>query len=293
MSSISAKSVKELRELTGAGMMDCKKALSESGGDFEGAINWLRTKGLATAAKKSGRDANEGLICVKVNNNFGSIVEINSETDFVARNEKFQEFVVSVTDIALEEQVLLDELLMKKYPNTEVSVQEKLNELIATIGENLSIKRVSNVSVDKGQVSSYIHNLVAPNLGRIGVLVGVEADKTTSSLDDLSKQIAMHIAASSPLAVSKENLQEDIITKEREVYKNQALESGKPENIVDKMVEGRLRKFFEEVCLYNQTFVIDNETKISDLLSNYSKDNSNNISIKEFVRFQLGEGISK
>tara|TARA_B100002051_G_C16685197_1_gene612197 strand:- start:293 stop:1174 length:882 start_codon:yes stop_codon:yes gene_type:complete len=293
MSSISAKLVKELRELTGAGMMDCKKALSESDGDFEGAINWLRTKGLATAAKKSGRDANEGLICVKVNNNCGSIVEINSETDFVARNEKFQEFVVSVTDVALEGQVFLDELLMKQYPNSEISIQEKLNELIATIGENLSIKRVSNLSVDKGQVSSYIHNLVAPNLGRIGVLVGVKADKTTSSLNDLSKQIAMHIAASSPLAVSKENLQEDIITKEREVYKNQALESGKPENIVDKMVEGRLRKFFEEVCLYNQTFVIDNETKISDLLSNYSKDNNDNISIKEFVRFQLGEGISK
>ena len=293
MSSISAKLVKELRELTGAGMMDCKKALSESDGDFEGAINWLRTKGLATAAKKSGRDANEGLVCVKVKENFGAIVEVNSETDFVARNEKFQEFVLSVTEVALEGEVLLDELLAKPYPNTENSIQEKLNELIATIGENLSIKRVKNISVNQGKVSCYIHNLVAPDLGRIGVLVGIEAEKNSSSLDELSKQIAMHVAASSPLSVSKENLNEGIIDKEREVYRNQALESGKPENIVDKMVEGRLRKFFQEVCLYNQIFVIDNETKISDLLSQYSKDNSDNISVKEFVRFQLGEGLSK
>ncbi len=291
MTDISAKLVKELRTITGAGMMDCKKALSESKGNFEEAINWLRTKGLAIAAKKSGRDANEGLVCVKVKNKLGTIIEVNSETDFVARNDQFQSFVNSIADVALENEISLEELLNKPFPDSDLSIDNKLNELVATIGENLSIKRVSNVSVNNGNVSSYIHNVVAPNLGRIGVLVAIEAEKNNENLENISKQIAMHIAASSPLSISKEDLSEDIINKEKDVYKNQAIESGKPEKIINKMVEGRLRKFFEEVCLYDQVFVIDNETKISDLLLKFSKENNNNINIKSFVRFQLGEEI--
>ena len=291
MTDISAKLVKELRTITGAGMMDCKKALSESKGNFEEAINWLRTKGLAIAAKKSGRDANEGLVCVKVKNKLGTIIEVNSETDFVARNDQFQSFVNSIADVALENEISLEELLNKPFPDSDLSIDNKLNELVATIGENLSIKRVSNVSVNNGNVSSYIHNVVAPNLGRIGVLVAIEAERNNENLENISKQIAMHIAASSPLSISKEDLSEDIINKEKDVYKNQAIESGKPEKIINKMVEGRLRKFFEEVCLYDQVFVIDNETKISDLLLKFSKENNNNINIKSFVRFQLGEEI--
>ncbi len=293
MTDISAKLVKELRILTGAGMMDCKKALSESGGEFEEAIDWLRTKGLATAAKKSDRDANEGLVCVKVNNNLGTIIEVNSETDFVARNDQFQAFVSTIADEALYEEVSLDDLLSKPYPDSEITISEKLNELVSTIGENLSIKRVKSISVKNGKICSYIHNVVAPNLGRIGVLVGIEAEKVDEEIDNISKQIAMHIAATSPLSISKDDLSEDIINKEKDVYKNQAIESGKPENIINKMVEGRLRKFFEEVCLYDQVFVIDNETKISDLLLNFSKEFNNKVSISSFVRFQLGEKILK
>ncbi|PPR76975.1 MAG: Elongation factor Ts [Alphaproteobacteria bacterium MarineAlpha2_Bin1] len=293
MTDISAKLVKELRVLTGAGMMDCKKALSDSNGNFDDAINWLRTKGLATAAKKSDRDAKEGLVCVKVKNNLGTIIEVNSETDFVARNDQFQSFVNALADLALEKNISLEELLKKTYPDSELSIHEKLNELVSTIGENLSIKRVKNISVKNGKVCSYIHNVVAPDLGRIGVLVGIEAEKIDENLDNISKQIAMHIAATSPISISKEDLSEDIIDKERNVYKSQAIDSGKPEKIIDKMVEGRLRKFFQEVCLYDQLFVIDNETKISDFLTKFSKENNNKVNISSFVRFQLGEEVTK
>ncbi len=291
MGAISAKLVKELRTLTGAGMMDCKKALSETDGDFENAINWLRTKGLATAQKKSGRDAKEGLVCVKVKDNFGAIVEINSETDFVARNEKFQDFVLNVTDVALSEHMNIDQLVGSFFPGTKETIQDKLNELIATIGENLSIRRVESISVEKGSITSYIHNLVAPNLGRIGVLIGINSEKEDENVSNLSKKLAMHIAAAAPISVSSETLDNNIVMREKEIFKNQAMESGKPDNIVEKMVEGRINKFYQEVCLYNQIFVIDSETKISDLLKRFTKDNNNTVDVKKFVRFQLGEEV--
>ena len=291
--SITAQMVKELRIKSSAGMMDCKKALSETNGDMDAAVDWLRKKGLATASKKSGRVASEGLIGICIEDNFGSIVEVNSETDFVARNVEFQEFVSSVAKISLNKKGNLDDVLKSKYLDFDKSVQEVLTDKIAKIGENMSLRRTNVLSVSNGIIAGYIHNSVNDNLGKIGVLVSLESNADKSALKKLGKELAMHIAATSPSSISVNDLSPDIVERERSVLIDQAMSSGKPEDIAKKMVEGRLKKFYSEVVLLEQTFVMDGETKVIDAINKLSKELGSNIQIKNFTRFNLGEGIEK
>ena len=259
MADISPSLVKELREKTGAGMMDCKKALIETQGDLEAAIDWLRKKGLAAAAKKSGRVAAEGLVGVSCEGKHGAIVEINAETDFVGRNENFQAFVRKVSELAI-----------KTKGNTEAlkkETEEELTHLVATIGENMAFRRAAFLEVSQGVVVPYIHNATAPGLGRMGVLVALESSAPKEKLEALGKQIAMHIAATNPSALNVETLDPSEIDRERAIFRDQAIASGKPAEFVDKMVEGRLRKFYEEVVLEEQVFVIDGKTRIKDIVS--------------------------
>ena len=293
MVEVTAVLVKELRDKTGAGMMDCKKALVESDGNLEAAGDWLRTKGLAAAAKKSGRVASEGLIGMAIEGNTGALVEINAETDFVARNEAFQEFVSTTATLALQSGGGLDALKTQAYPGTERTVEEELTHQIATIGENMSLRRVSVLNVEKGAIGSYIHNAVAPSLGKIGVLVALESEADAEALAGLGKQIAMHVAAAKPLSVSQDTLDPEEVEKERNFLAEQARESGKPEEIIEKMLEGRMRKFFEEVCLLDQTFVVDGEYKVENVLETAATDTGNPISVADFCLFVLGEGIEK
>jgi elongation factor Ts len=292
MAEITAASVKELRERTGAGMMDCKKALGETGGDMEAAIDWLRTKGLAAAAKKAGRVAAEGLIGVTVLDTMGAAVEVNSETDFVAKNEQFQDFVRNVAQIALATGSDIDELSRAQYPG-HGSVAEMLTHNIATIGENQSLRRAARLEVGDGVVVSYVHNAVAPGLGKIGVLVALESKADRAELEALGKQLAMHIAAANPLALRGEDLDPELVERERAIAQEKAAESGKPENIVEKMVEGALAKFRKENALLSQLFVIDNKTKIEDVVTAEAKRLGSDIALAGFVRFQLGEGIER
>jgi elongation factor Ts len=285
--------VKELREKTGAGMMDCKKALSETDGNLEAAIDWLRTKGLAAAAKKSGRVAAEGLVGVVVNGNRGAVVEVNSETDFVARNESFQAFVENVTGLAIETGADIEALKGVAYPGTGRTVGDELTNNIATIGENMSIRRAAVVSVDDGVVVPYVHNAVKPGLGKIGVLVALESTGDKDKLAELGKQIAMHIAATAPQSLSTDDLDPAAIERERAVLIEQARASGKPDNIIEKMIEGRIRKFYQEVVLLEQTFVIDGETQIRKVVEAAAKDAGAPVTLAAFVRLQLGEGIEK
>ena len=291
--SITAQMVKELRTKSSAGMMDCKKALSETNGDMDAAVDWLRKKGLATASKKSGRVASEGLVGICIEDNFGSIVEVNSETDFVARNVEFQEFVSSVAKISLTNKGDLDNILKSKYLNFDKSVQEVLTDKIAKIGENMSLRRTNVLSISNGIIAGYIHNSVNDNLGKIGVLVSLESNADKSALKKLGKELAMHIAATSPSSISVNDLSPDIVERERSVLIDQAMSSGKPEDIAKKMVEGRLKKFFSEVVLLEQTFVIDGETRVVDAITKLSKELGADIQIKNFTRFNLGEGIEK
>ena len=291
--SITAQMVKELRIKSSAGMMDCKKALSETNGDMDAAVDWLRKKGLATASKKSGRVASEGLIGICIEDNFGSIVEVNSETDFVARNVEFQEFVSSVAQISLNNKGDLDDILKSKYLDFDKSVQEVLTDKIAKIGENMSLRRTNVLSVSNGIIAGYIHNSVNDNLGKIGVLVSLESNADKSALKKLGKELAMHIAATSPSSISVNDLSPDIVERERSVLIDQAMSSGKPEEIAKKMVEGRLKKFYSEVVLLEQTFVMDGETRVVDAITKLSKELSADIQIKDFIRFNLGEGIEK
>ncbi len=293
MAEITAKLVKDLRERTGAGMMDCKKALTESDGDIEAAVDWLRTKGLAAAAKKAGRVAAEGLVGVATAGTAGAAVELNAETDFVARNESFQQIVSSVAAIALDNKGDLAAVKGAAFPNSDRNVEDEITHQIATIGENMSLRRTQAIEVGSGVVASYVHNALAPGLGRIGVIVGLESAGDEGKLNELGKQIAMHIAAATPLALSRDDLDARYVEKERTVLVEQARESGKPDNIIEKMIEGRLRKYFEEVCLLDQVFVIDGETRISKVLESAAKNAGAPISIAGFVRFQLGEGIEK
>jgi elongation factor Ts len=293
MAEITAKLVKDLRERTGAGMMDCKKALTEADGEIEAAVDWLRTKGLAAAAKKAGRVAAEGLVGVSTSGNVGAIVELNAETDFVARNEAFQQLVTTVAGVALENDGELAAVMAAPFPNAGRNVGDHITHLIATIGENMTLRRTQMVKVGSGVVSSYVHNALAPGLGRIGVIVGLESGGDAAKLDEIGKQIAMHIAATAPLALSRDELDPSYVEKERNVLIEQARESGKPDNIIEKMIEGRLRKYFEEVCLLDQVFVIDGETRISKVLEAAAKDCGGPVSITGFVRFQLGEGVEK
>ena len=291
--SITAQMVKELRIKSSAGMMDCKKALSETNGDMDAAIDWLRKKGLATASKKSGRVASEGLIGICIGDNMGSIVEVNSETDFVARNTEFQEFVSSVAEISLNNKGNLDDTLRSKYLDFDKSVLEVLTDKIARIGENISFRRTEVLSVSNGIIAGYIHNSVNENLGKIGVLISLESNADKSALKKLGKELAMHIAATSPSSISVNDLSPDIVEKERSVLIEQAMSSGKPEEIAKKMVEGRLKKFYSEVVLLEQTFVMDGETKVIDAINKLSKELDSDIQIKNFFRFNLGEGIEK
>ena len=293
MAEIIAALVKKLREETGAGMMDCKKALVETDGDHEAAVDWLRTKGLSAAAKKAGRVASEGLVGVAVNGSTGAIVEVNAETDFVARNEDFQEFVTTTAGLALKSGGDLDALKAAAYPESERTVEEQLTHLIATIGENMSMRRVQVIEVDQGIMASYVHNSLSPGLGKIGVLAALESETDAAALEDLGKQISMHVAAAKPLAVSRDGLDPALVERERDILAQQARESGKPEEIIEKMIEGRIRKYYEEVCLLDQTFVIDGETKVEKVLEEASKESGAAISVSAFGLFVLGEGIEK
>ena len=292
MTNITATMVKDLRDKTGAGMMDCKSALNETAGDMEAAIDWLRKKGLSKAAKKAGRVAAEGLIGIAVGGDVGALVEVNAETDFVARNDQFKDFVKRTAEIALEEAGDLDRLL-KKPMNGGASVEQTLTEMVAKIGENMSVRRAVLLGVSEGVVASYVHNAASPELGKIGVLIAVKSSADKTKLAALGKQLAMHVAAAAPLALTPEHLSKDVVERERAVQADIARQSGKPENVIEKMMEGRMRKFYEESVLLSQTFVIDGETSIAKVLEKASKDLGAKVEIEGFVRFQVGEGIEK
>ena len=293
MAQISAALVKELRESSGAGMMDCKKALTETEGDLEAAVDWLRKKGLAAAAKKAGRVAAEGLVGVAASGAAGALVEVNSETDFVARNENFQDFVRQCAGISLAVGGDLEKTKAADYPGSGHAVSEELTNMIAKIGENMALRRTAGIAVDKGVVCSYIHNQTAPGLGKIGVLVGLESEGDSAKLETLGRQLAMHVAAAQPLAVDRDGVDASALERERAVLSDQARASGKPEEIIEKMVEGRLRKFYEEVCLLEQVFVVDGENKVSKVLEAAAKEVGSPVKVAEFQRFQLGEGVER
>ncbi len=292
MAEITAAAVKELRERTSAGMMDCKKALAETGGDMEAAVDWLRAKGLSAAAKKAGRTAAEGLVGVAVEGTRGAAVEVNSETDFVAKNEQFQDFVREVSKLALSVEGDVDALKSASFPGGG-SVEEKLTENIATIGENQSLRRTTVLEVSEGAVVSYVHNAAAPNMGKIGVLVALEGSAPNDVIQGLGKQLAMHIAAANPLALEAADLDPALLERERAIAVEKANESGKPANIVEKMVDGTMAKFAKENALVSQLFVMDNKTPVADVVAQAAKDAGGTIALKGFVRFQLGEGIEK
>ncbi|SMH60193.1 translation elongation factor Ts [Azospirillum agricola] len=293
MAEITASLVKELREKTGAGMMDCKKALNETQGDLEGAVDWLRKKGLAAAAKKSGRIAAEGLVAVATAGTKGAVVEVNAETDFVARNDKFQGFAAKAAEIALATGGDVEALKAAAYPGTAHTAQDELTSLIATVGENMNLRRAVTLEVSAGTVVSYVHSAIAPGLGKIGVLVALESTGDVAKLADLGKQIAMHIAAARPEALDIADVDSSALERERSVLAEQARASGKPENIIEKMVEGRVRKYYEEVCLLEQVYVIDGETKVRKVVENAAKDIGAPVKVASFARFALGEGIEK
>ena len=291
MAQITAALVKTLRDKTGAGMMDCKKALTESAGDIDDAVDWLRKNGLAAAAKKAGRVAAEGLVAVATDGNRGAVVEINAETDFVGRNDEFQNFVRDVASVALETDGPIEALGEARMG--EGTVASRLTDLIARIGENMSLRRVERISVESGTVGSYIHNSVAPGLGRIGVLVGLESSDGSERLGQFARQLAMHVAAASPQWTAIEGIDAAALERERAVLTEQARASGRPDHIVEKMVEGRLKKFYEESVLLEQTFVIDGESKISKAVEALAGEIGEPVSVTGFHRFMLGEGIEK
>jgi elongation factor Ts len=292
MAEITATSVKELRERTGAGMMDCKKALAENNGEMELAIDWLRAKGLSAAAKKAGRTAAEGLVGAVVEGMRGALVEVNSETDFVAKNEIFQDFVRNVAKLALENGSDVEALSAAQYPGG-ATVQEELTDNIAKIGENQSLRRAAVLEVNQGAVVSYVHNQVAPGLGKIGVLVALESTASAEMLNDLGKQIAQHVAAAHPQALDSDSIDPALVERERSIAIEKARESGKPDNIIEKMVEGGLAKFRKENALLSQLFVRDNKTPVADIVASAAKEAGTGIQLIGFVRFQLGEGIEK
>ncbi|MDQ1231343.1 MULTISPECIES: translation elongation factor Ts [unclassified Sphingomonas] len=292
MADITAAMVKDLREKSGAGMMDCKKALAEANGDMDAALDWLRTKGLAAAQKKSSRTAAEGLVGVATNGTVGAAVEVNSETDFVAKNDQFQAFVRDVTAIALKSGDDIEALKNQAMPQGG-TVAEVLTNNVATIGENQSLRRAKRLEVSKGAVVSYVHNQQAPGMGKIGVLVALESEAADETLQSLGRQLAMHIAAAFPKALNEEDLDEAEIERERAIATEKAAESGKPADIIAKMVEGSIAKYRKEHALVSQLFVIDGKTKISDVVAKAGKDAGAEIKLVDYVRFQLGEGIEK
>ena len=291
MANITATMVKDLRDKTGAGMMDCKSALTETNGDMDQAIDWLRKKGLSKAAKKAGRVAAEGLVGVALGTGTGALVEVNAETDFVARNDQFKDFVKSAAQLGLEADGDVEKLLNKKMGND--TVDATLKELVAKIGENMSVRRATALAVNPGVVASYVHNASGPELGKIGVLVALKSSGNTDKLMALGKQIAMHIAAANPLALTSAHLSKEVIEHERAIQADIARQSGKPENVIEKMLEGRMRKFYEESVLMNQVFVIDGETPVAKVVEKVSKEIGAPIEVEGFVRYQVGEGIEK
>jgi len=290
---ITATMVKDLREKTGAGMMDCKAALSETSGDMEAAVDWLRTKGLAKAAKKAGRVAAEGLIGLAAKPKEAALVEVNSETDFVARNDTFQKMASGIAEAALGAKGNLDKLAKAKFPGGEATVADTVKEMIGTIGENMTLRRTAFLEVKKGAVASYMHNMMAPRLGKIGVIVALESAGDPEALKSFGRQVAMHIAAANPQSVDVDSLDKAVIERERAVLTEQAKESGKPAPVIEKMVEGRLRKFYEEVVLLAQSFVHDPETAVGKAMAAAEKSAGAPIKITGFYRFALGEGIER
>lgn len=296
MSVISAAQVKELREATGAGMMDCKKALTESEGSLEAAIDWLRAKGLSKAAKKADRVASEGLVGVAVDGTKGVLVEVNSETDFVAKNDQFQKIVAEIAQISLSidpaSSDLVGEIAKANMANSK-SVSDSLIEAVASIGENMNLRRAQALAVNNGLVCDYVHNKTAEGMGKIGVLVGFETTSSSPRIAETAKQIAMHIAATAPASLSQDDIDADLVLRERTVYQEQALQSGKPENIVKGMVEGRLKKFFKEVCLLEQSFVMNPDKTVAQVVADLAQEVGQDVAISDFVMFKLGDGIEK
>lgn len=293
MAEITAAAVKALREQSGAGMMDCKSALVETDGDTDAAMDFLRTKGLAAAAKKAGRAASEGLIGLKTEDTAGAMVEVNSETDFVARNEVFQSFVSTVTAIAFEVGGDFETLKAAPYPGSDRTVEEEAVHLVATIGENISLRRSTGLSVGSGLVAEYVHNRVAPGLGKIGVIIALESNAPTDKLADIGKNLAMHICSTDPQSVDIASLDPVVVERERKILADQARDSGKPEEIVDKMVQGRLRKYYEESVLLEQVYVLDTDIKVGKAVEAAAKEAGVEIEIAGFVRYNLGEGLEQ
>lgn len=284
--------IKKLREATGCGIADCNKALAECGDDFEKSVDWLRKKGLSSAAKKTSRVTSEGAVAVFVDGKNAAIVEVNSETDFVARNDKFQNFTAAIAKSALGFGVDVEKLKASKSGTSTISIDEEIKNQIGVIGENINLRRIANLSISNGVIISYIHNIIATNMGKIAVLVALESAANKEKLSEFGKQIAMHIAAAKPEAVEIANVDSTKLARESEILKEQARASGKPESIIDKMVEGRIRKYYEEVVLLEQLFVMDDKMKVKDLLANFSKENGDT-KISDFKLFILGEGIEK
>ena len=293
MSEITASMVKELRESTGAGMLDCKKALVEAAGDMEKAVDWLRKKGLASAAKKAGRIAAEGLVAVAVEGNKGAVVEVNSETDFVAKNEIFQEYVEDAAKVALMNNGDLCSMKDFHCPKVNKSFAERLTDMIAKIGENMNLRRARTIEVGEGVVASYVHNVARDNMGKIGVLVALESTADKAKLAELGKHIAMHVAASQPLFLSIADVDPAAVEHEKSIFTEQAKASGKPENIIEKMVEGRIRKYYDEVVLEEQAYIMDPDKKVKQVVAEAAKELGADIKIKDFVCFKLGDGIEK
>jgi elongation factor Ts len=289
MAQITADLVRQLRERTGAGMMDCKKALNDTDGDIDAAVDWLRKKGLSQAAKKAGRTAAEGLVGVHAEGTKGAAVEVNCETDFVARNENFQAFVGELAKLAYDQEAETEALMQATFPSTGRKVEDELTQQIAALGENMKISRAKVMKVEQGAVAAYVHNQLAPNQGKIGVLVALEAGAGPEKLEATAKQVAMHVAAVNPAAISQDQIDPQLVEREKQVLKDQARESGKPENIIEKMVEGRMRKFYEENALLDQTFVVDGESRVGDMLDKLGKDLGTEIKVTGMVRYQLGE----
>ena len=290
--SISASQVKELRELTGAGMMDCKAALTETGGDMEAAVDWLRKKGISKADKKAGRTAAEGLIGVDGGFHEAAVVEVNSETDFVARNDQFQEIVRNVAKVALAFGET-EKVAAERYPGSEKSVADVIKDAVGTIGENMSFRRSTKLAVGKGAVATYVHNAVADGLGKIGVLVAIETEGNADAARAFGRQVAMHVAATNPLALTPEEVDASAVEREKAIFSDQARASGKPENIIEKMVEGRLRKFYEEVVLLKQAFVLNPDLTVEAALKAAEKEIGAPARITGYVRYALGEGIER
>lgn len=293
MAEVTAALVKQLRDQTGAGMMDCKKALTETEGEIDSAVDWLRKKGFAAAAKKASRIAAEGLVGVVVADGKGALVEVNSETDFVARNDSFQAFVRRVAELASGAGGDAETLKATPYPGSDRNVGDELTHLVATIGENLNLRRAAVLTVSPGTIASYVHNAAGPGLGKIGVLVALKSDGDAEKLSAFGKQIAMHVAAASPGALKREDLDAADLERERNVLREQAKASGKPDDIVEKMVEGRLRKYYEEVVLLDQVYVIDTEMKVGKAIEAAAEDIGAPVEVTGYLRFALGEGIER